>query len=113
MEVLLADVLFDDSITHLPPADVAALLSSFVCDSGIGGGGGGGGGNSANILQSTQGATRVALVSGEELVTQPAKDSLENDNLPTFPDHLKDIVKCMLKKANQVYACVCVYREPG
>ncbi len=54
-------------------------------------------------------AARVTLVSGEELVTQPAKDSLDNDNLPTVPDHLKGIVKCMLKRANQVYACVCVF----
>ncbi len=112
MEVLLAEVLFGGSITHLPPADIAAILSCFVCESGMGGGGGGGG-NNANVLQPPQAAptgnplaARVALVSGEELVAQPAKDPLDEATLPTVPDHLQDIVKSMLKKANQVFTCV-------
>ncbi len=117
MEVLLAEVLFGGSITHLPPADIAAILSCFVCESGMGGGVG----NNANVLQPPQAAptgnplaARVALVSGEELVAQPAKDPLDEATLPTVPDHLQDIVKSMLKKANQVYTfvCVCIYHKP-
>lgn len=101
MEVLLAEVLFDGSIIQLPPADIAALLSCFVCESGI---------SSADVSFQPQSSTaskdnplapRVSLASREE--EESSATPTEHKLLPsTVPDHLQPLVQSMFTKAEQV-----------
>ena len=105
MEVLLSEILFDGSIIQLPPADIAALLSCFVCESGMSSG------TDASLLPPAQPSTssqdnplapRVSLVSREE--AEAAKPSTANLHPlpPTVPDHLQALVRSMFAKADQV-----------
>uniref|UniRef100_A0A5K3FIR5 DSHCT domain-containing protein n=1 Tax=Mesocestoides corti TaxID=53468 RepID=A0A5K3FIR5_MESCO len=104
MEVLLAEVLFDGSITHLPPADIAALLSCFVCESGMGGGSSVPQGTNASLPLSNPLAPRVTIVNQEDINTPTStqKHPLDEIPLPTVPEHLQSAVREMLKKADQL-----------
>lgn len=107
MEVLLAEVLFDGSIIELPPADIAALLSCFVCESGSVGVNTNvnhGPCNSRCEPQSSALTSKVALVSRAEVKVVGAPVNLEEiySLPPSVPDHLQPFVRNMLAKADQV-----------
>lgn len=106
MEVLLSEVLFDGSIIQLSPPDIAALLSCFVCESGMVGGGGSGGGSGTTTLKNDPPAPRVVLSSREEMentATTSICDPASLFLLPaTVPEHLQSTVRLMLTKAEQV-----------
>ncbi|VDO15705.1 unnamed protein product [Rodentolepis nana] len=105
MEVLLAEVLFDGSIIQMPPEDIAALLSCFVCESGMGGS------QSQPPPPPQQDmAANKPFNSRLALVTQKERDSYENPAEPeeciqlpiTVPEHLQDTVRSMFVKAQQL-----------
>ncbi|VUZ45045.1 unnamed protein product [Hymenolepis diminuta] len=104
MEVLLAEVLFDGSIIQMPPEDIAALLSCFVCESGMGGP------QNQPPPPPPQNAannpfnSRLALVTHEELEAyEKPVDPKELIQLPsTVPEHLQDTVRSMFIKAQQL-----------
>ncbi|CDS37381.1 DNA RNA helicase C terminal [Echinococcus multilocularis] len=106
MEVLLSEILFDGSIIQLSPPDIAALLSCFVCESGMAGSGGSGGGGGTKTPKNDPLAPRVALVSREEIenaATTFTCDPADLFPLPaTVPEHLQSIVRLMLTKAEQL-----------
>ncbi|VDK34528.1 unnamed protein product [Taenia asiatica] len=106
MEVLLSEVLFDGSIIQLSPPDIAALLSCFVCESGMVGGGGSGGGPGTTALKNDPLAPRVALASREDMenaATASTRDPANLFPLPTtVPEHLQSTVRLMLTKAEQL-----------
>ncbi|KAL5107967.1 Helicase SKI2W [Taenia crassiceps] len=106
MEVLLSEVLFDGSIIQLSPADIAALLSCFVCESGMVGGGSSGGGPGPTPLKTDPLAPRVGLASREEIEKAATTSTCDPVNLfplpSTVPEHLQSTVRLMLTKAEQL-----------
>ncbi|KAL7058832.1 hypothetical protein AAHC03_013428 [Spirometra sp. Aus1] len=100
MEVLLAEVLFEGSLTHLPPADIAALLSCFVCEAGLRQATGG----NADIRRLPEARVQVVIPNSSE------RDPMADLTLPTVPDHLQTAVKGMLRRAEQLKAMQIEYR---
>ncbi|VDM31683.1 unnamed protein product [Hydatigera taeniaeformis] len=106
MEVLLSEVLFDGSIIQLSPPDIAALLSCFVCESGMVGGGSSCGGFGTMVLKNESIAPHVALAPRKEVEntgTTFTCDPCDLSLLPiTVPEHLQSTVRLMLAKAEQL-----------
>lgn len=106
MEVLLAEVLFDGSIVQMAPEDIAALLSCFACESGMGG--------QRNLpppplpnVPSTainSFGPHLSVATRKELETSAVpKDPEESIQLPsTVPEHLQKTVRSMFVKAQQL-----------
>lgn len=106
MEVLLAEILFDGSIIQMPPEDIAALLSCFVCESGMTG----------RIVQdlthllpqalTSQSDSRLVLLTEEELVAKFSNPQVPPEELvkipSTVPEHLQSTVRSMFVKAQQL-----------
>nr|CDS31957.1 DNA RNA helicase C terminal [Hymenolepis microstoma] len=109
MEVLLAEVLFDGSIIQMPPEDIAALLSCFVCESGMGGPQNQSPSPPQQNAPSTLAAnnpsnSRLALVTQEEVKSyENPVEPEEPVKLPiTVPEHLQDTVRSMFAKARRL-----------
>ncbi|KAM7542974.1 hypothetical protein Aperf_G00000015638 [Anoplocephala perfoliata] len=103
MEVLLAEVLFDGSIIQMAPEDIAALLSCFACESGMGGQ------RNLPTIPSSPTANNppgphIVFDAKKALKTSTApKDPEELIQLPaTVPEHLEKTVRSMFVKAQQL-----------
>ncbi|VDL94625.1 unnamed protein product [Schistocephalus solidus] len=110
MEVLLAEVLFEGSLMQLPPADIAALLSCFVCETGLRQATGAMTSAAAGLERVTTGESadirrlpeaRVQVVDPTGSANSGERDPMADLTLPTVPDHLQAAVKGMLRRAEQ------------